>query len=42
MRKPLPNVLEIDPASGLTEEVPPHAGLAPLIELRRRSGATEF
>lgn len=38
MRKPLPNALDIDLAAGLTEEVTPHAGVALLIELGRRSG----
>ncbi len=38
MRKPLPKVLDIDLAGGLTEEVTPHAGVALLIELGRRSG----
>ena len=38
MRKPLPNALDIDLAGGLTEEVTPHAGVALLIELGRRSG----
>jgi len=38
MRKPLPSALDIDLAGGLTEEVTPHAGVALLIELGRRSG----
>lgn len=38
MRKPLPNALSIDLAGGLTEEVTPHAGIALLTELGRRSG----
>lgn len=38
MRRPLPNALDIDLAGGLTEEVTPHAGVALLIELGRRSG----
>jgi len=38
MRKPLPNALDIDLAGGLTQEVTPHASLALLIELGRRSG----
>lgn len=38
MRKPLPNALDIDLAGGLTEEVTPHAGVALLAELGRRSG----
>ena len=38
MRKPLPNALDIDLRGGLTEEVTPHAGVALLIELGRRSG----
>ena len=38
MRKPLPNALDIDLAGGLTEEVTPHAGVALLVELGRRSG----
>lgn len=40
MRKPLPNGLDIDFRGGLTEEVTPHAGVALLVELGRRSGAT--
>ena len=38
MRKPLPNALDIDFRGGLTEEVTPHAGVALLVELGRRSG----
>jgi hypothetical protein len=38
VRRPLPNALDIDLAGGLTEEVTPHAGVALLIELGRRSG----
>jgi hypothetical protein len=38
MRRPLANALEIDLAGGLTDEVTPHAGVALLIELQRRSG----
>lgn len=38
MRKPLPNALDIDLRGRLTEEVTPHAGVALLIELGRRSG----
>jgi Transposase DDE domain group 1 len=38
MRRPLANALDIDLAGGLTEQVPPHAGSALLIELLRRSG----
>lgn len=38
MRKPLPKALDIDMAGGLTEEVTPHAGVALLVELGRRSG----
>ncbi|MFQ5880668.1 MAG: IS1380 family transposase [Dehalococcoidia bacterium] len=38
MRKPLPNALDIDFLGGLTEEVTPHAGVALLVELGRRSG----
>lgn len=38
MRKPLPNSLDIDLAGGLTHAVTPHAGVALLIELGRRSG----
>ena len=38
MRRPLPNALDIDLAGGLTEEVTPHAGVALLVELGRRSG----
>lgn len=38
MRKPLANALDIDLAGGLTEEVTPHAGVALLVELGRRSG----
>jgi hypothetical protein len=38
VRKPLPNALDIDLAGGLTEEVTPHAGVALLVELGRRSG----
>ena len=38
MRKPLPNALDIDFRGGLTEEVTPHAGVALLLELGRRSG----
>ena len=38
MRKPLPNALDIDLRGGLTEEVTPHAGVALLLELGRRSG----
>jgi hypothetical protein len=34
----LPNALDIDLAGGLTEEVTPHAGVALLVELGRRSG----
>lgn len=39
MRKPLPNALDIDLRGGLTDEVTPHAGVALLIELGRRSHA---
>jgi hypothetical protein len=38
MRRRLPNALDIDLAGGLTEEVTPHAGVALLVELGRRSG----
>jgi len=38
MRKPLPNALDLDLRGGLTEEVTPHAGVALLLELGRRSG----
>ena len=38
MRKPLPKALDIDIDGGLTEEVTPHAGVALLVELGRRSG----
>ena len=38
MRKPLANALDIDLQGGLTEQVTPHAGVALLIELERRSG----
>jgi hypothetical protein len=38
MRKPLPNALDIDLRGGLTDEVTPHAGVALLIEVGRRSG----
>ncbi len=38
MRKPLANALDIDFEGGLTEEVTPHAGVALLVELGRRSG----
>jgi hypothetical protein len=38
MGKPLPNALDIDFRGGLTEEVTPHAGVALLVELGRRSG----
>src|SRR3990170_700240 len=38
MRKPLPKALDIDIDGGLTEEVTPHAGVALLVELVRRSG----
>jgi hypothetical protein len=38
MRKPMPNALDIDLRGGLTEEVTPHAGVALLLELGRRSG----
>jgi len=38
VRKPLPNALDIDLAGGLTDEVTPHAGVALLVELGRRSG----
>src|SRR3990172_8946018 len=38
MRKPLANALDIDLQGGLTEQVTPHAGVALLIELGRRSG----
>jgi hypothetical protein len=38
VRRPLPKALDIDLAGGLTEEVTPHAGVALLVELGRRSG----
>ena len=38
MPKPLPNALDFDFRGGLTEEVTPHAGVAVLIDLGRRSG----
>ena len=38
MRRPLPNALDIDLRGGLTDAVTPHAGVALLIELGRRSG----
>ncbi|HLQ35573.1 MAG TPA: IS1380 family transposase [Chloroflexota bacterium] len=38
MRKPLPNALDIDFRGGLTDQVTPHAGVALLIEVGRRSG----
>jgi len=38
MRKPLPKALDIDLRGGLTDKVTPHAGVAVLIELGRRSG----
>ena len=38
MRKPLANALDIDLRGGLTDKVTPHAGVALLIELGRRSG----
>src|SRR3989304_2619514 len=41
MWKPLPNMLDIDIAGGLTEEVTPHAGASVLIELGRRSGVMQ-
>jgi hypothetical protein len=37
-RRPLANALDIDLRGGLTSEVTPHAGVALLIELGRRSG----
>lgn len=37
MRKPLPNALDIDLQGGLTDAVTPHAGVALLIDLARRS-----
>ena len=37
-RKPLPNALDIDLRGGLTERVTPHAGVALLIDVMRRSG----
>jgi hypothetical protein len=38
-RRPLPTALDIDLRGGLTDLVTPHAGVALLIELGRRSGA---
>lgn len=38
MRKPLPDALDVDLRGGLTNEVTPHAGVALLIEVGRRSG----
>ncbi len=38
MRKPLANALGIDLRGGLTDKVTPHAGVALLIEVARRSG----
>ena len=38
MRKPLANALDIDFRGGLTDKVTPHAGVALLLELGRRSG----
>jgi hypothetical protein len=38
MRRPLANALAIDLAGGLTDQVPPQAGSALLIEVLRRSG----
>ena len=38
MRKPLANALDIDLRGGLTDKVTPHAGVALLIEVARRSG----
>ncbi len=38
MRKPLAAALDIDLRGGLTDAVTPHAGIAPLIDLIRRSG----
>src|SRR5947209_15587625 len=38
MRKPLANALDLDLRGGLTDKVTPHAGVALLIELGRRSG----
>lgn len=37
MRRPLPNALEIDLQGGLTDAVTPHAGVALLLDLARRS-----
>ena len=38
MWRPLANALDIDLAGGLTDQVTPHAGVALLIEVMRRSG----
>lgn len=38
MRRPLPNALDIDLRGGLTDGVTPHAGVALLLDLGRRSG----
>jgi hypothetical protein len=38
MRRPLPNALDIDLRGGLTDAVTPHAGVARLLALERRSG----
>ena len=38
MRRPRANALAIDVQGGLTDAVTPHAGVALLIELGRRSG----
>src|SRR5207302_1376207 len=37
-RRPLPNALDLDLQGGLTDAVTPHAGIALLIDLGRRSG----
>src|SRR4051794_12299145 len=37
-RRPLPNALDLDLRGGLTDAVTPHAGVALLIDLGRRSG----
>jgi hypothetical protein len=37
-RRPLPNALDLDLRGDLTDAATPHAGVALLIDLRRRSG----
>src|SRR3954453_850275 len=39
-RRPLPNALDLDLRGGLTDAVTPHAGVALLLDLGRRSGVS--